>query len=213
MKRICCISDIHGHLPKVPECDLLILAGDYCADHRNYFWYGRHFGTWLGEIRDRGTDIIGVAGNHDYIFEKKPDFKLSQWTYLQDAGTTWNGLKVWGSPWQPRFFDWAFNLDEPGLEEKWALIPDGTDILILHGPPFGYGDLTNRHERTGSPSLTKRIEDVKPKLVVCGHIHIGYGTYRMGETIIVNAAHCDESYRPVNPPIVVELAVREILSK
>lgn len=108
---------------------------------------------------------------------------------------------------QPRFHDWAFNLDEHELAKKWADIPDDTDILILHGPPHGIGDLA-RDERgmpvhVGSPSLAKRIEEIRTRLVVFGHIHAGYGVYKSGRTTYVNASHCDERYRPVNAPILL----------
>lgn len=206
--RICCLSDIHGYLPTIPDCDLLLLAGDYCRDHNYHAWYGRSFARWIAEIANRGIKVVGVAGNHDFIFEQREDFSIPHWTYLQDSGFRWNGLNIWGTPWQPRFYDWAFNLDEPELEKKWSLIPDDTDILILHGPPYGYGDRTEDGRRTGSSSLTKRIKEVKPKLVVCGHIHCSHGVIQMLEqdTVIVNAAYVDEEYRPANKPIMVEIS-------
>ncbi len=216
--RICCISDIHGNLPEIPDCDLLLLAGDYPRYHRNRMWYSREFRSWLQFIRDRGIPVVGVAGNHDFVFEKDPEFARSlPWTYLQDQGFDFGPTYIYGSPWQPRFYDWAFNLDEPELAKKWALIPSGTDILVLHGPPHGYGDAVarkiteeNEHEwpspeHVGSPSLLARILEVKPKLVVAGHIHSGYGVYQINNTIFVNASHCNEQYQPVNKPIMVEL--------
>jgi predicted phosphodiesterase len=203
MTTVCCLSDLHGHLPEVPPCDLLLLAGDYCRNHRDRSWYDRTFRWWLTELRDRGTPVVGVAGNHDFLFEQEPAFAHSlPWTYLCDSGCTAAGLSIWGSPWQPRFYDWAFNLDEPELVEKWALIPDGIDVLLLHGPPHGYGDFSPMGRvHTGSPGLAARIEQLKPRLVVNGHIHSGYGVYTLGETTVVNAAHVDESYHPANPPV------------
>jgi Icc-related predicted phosphoesterase len=54
--------------------------------------------------------------------------------------------------------------------------------------------------------LLKRIEEIKPKLVVCGHVHEGYGAYKLPcGTTIVNASVLDEKYRLVNAPIVVEI--------
>ena len=206
--KICCLSDLHGYLPNVPECDLLILAGDYCPSSKitkQFFWLKTEFADWLNKIPE-STQVIGVAGNHDWIFERNPDLvPKMNWTYLQDNGTEWSGLKIWGSPWQPRFWDWAFNADEDFMEKKWEMIPNDIDILILHGPPQGYGDLTIHGEHTGSPSLTKKIEEIKPKLVVAGHIHHSYGQYHIGETICVNASYVDESYIPKNKPIIIEL--------
>ena len=116
------------------------------------------------------------------------------------------GLKVYGSPWQPRYLDWAFNADEPELAGRWgggAAIPEGTDVLLLHGPPRGYADFSPVDGvHTGSPSLLRRIEEVRPRLAVAGHIHSGYGVHRIGETVFVSASHVDDAYRPVNPSVV-----------
>lgn len=209
--RVCCLSDLHGHLPDVPPCDLLIVAGDVCptTDHSpNYQaeWLDIEFRAWLEAVPAK--KVCGVAGNHDLIFQYLPGWVPPLlWFYLEDFSLVWNGLRIYGSPWQPTFgIGWAFNLDEPDLARKWAAIPDDTDILVLHGPPYGYGDWSNySNVHTGSPSLLKRIEEVKPKLVVAGHIHEGYGRYQIGETIFVNASHVNERYEPVNKPIVVEL--------
>ncbi len=212
--KVCCLSDIHGFLPKVPECDLLILAGDYCPTsniNKQFAWFNKFFAPWL----ERQTaKVIGVAGNHDWIFEKRPEsVPEMNWTYLQDSRVTWNGFNFWGSPWQARFWDWAFNADEEFMEHKWSLIPDDTDILILHGPPHGYGDFSPFGKvHTGSPSLTKRILEVKPQLVVAGHIHSGYGRYQLEETTIINAAYVDENYHAAYEPIVLELEKKEMLA-
>ncbi len=207
--KLACVSDGHGHLPDVPKCDALILAGDYCLSSKieaQFAFLRDQFQPWLKKIN---VPTFGVAGNHDLIFEEAPEripqLELS-WNYLQDSGIEWNGFKIWGSPWQPRFYDWAFNASEDELAQKWSLIPDDTDILILHGPPRGYGDFsTFGNEHTGSPSLLERILQIKPKLVVAGHIHSGHGVYNIGETVFVNAAQLDDAYQPVYKPVLVEI--------
>lgn len=208
--KICCLSDIHGHLPKVPDCDLLLLGGDYCRDHKNRIWYFKEFAIWIEELSER-MKIVGVAGNHDFIAEKDPGcLKPLRWKYLEDSGTTINGLNVYGSPWQLPFYDWAFNRPEEILEKKWAKIPDDTDILVLHGPPFGYGDISPYgNARTGSTTLTRRMMDLNLKLAVFGHIHSGYGIYKLHgkETILINAAYVNEKYEPANEPIIIDLEV------
>ncbi len=209
--KVLCLSDLHGCLPEVdtlPEANLVLLAGDYCRDHRDVRWYRTLFTEWVNALVKRYDGAVcGVAGNHDWPFQKDVELPHSMnWSYLCDSGCEMLGLRIWGSPWQPRFHDWAFNLDEPELARKWSLIPDDTDILLLHGPPQGYGDFSPFGQvHTGSPSLLRRIEEIQPKVVVNGHIHSGYGVRSLGDTIIVNASHCDETYSPVNPPIVVEL--------
>lgn len=212
--KFCVASDLHGNLVDVPDCDALLLCGDYCpySEHQQW-WFRDEFAPWLSKLSKR-MKVFGVAGNHDLIFQKYPELlpKLD-WTYLEDSGTEWNGLKIWGSPWQPRFYDWAFNASEDELKEKWKLIPDDTDILLLHGPPRGYGDFSPiGQEHTGSVSLLERIQIVQPKLVCAGHIHFSRGIYkipmmvpeRVDEVIFINAAVVDENYHLSNEIIILD---------
>lgn len=205
---IVAISDQHGILPDIPECDLLLIAGDITpvSNHDPSYqaeWLDRDFRRWLEEVPARQT--IFVAGNHDFVFQDLPDSVPRDLpaVYLQDSGFEWEGFKVWGSPWQPIFFDWAFNLDEAGLKRKWQLIPNDTDILVLHGPPHTYGDGVPERggvRRTGSPALRKTIEKIQPRLVVFGHIHEGRGEWRIGATVLANVTIVDERYDHVYPP-------------
>jgi predicted phosphohydrolase len=212
------VADLHGNLPDVSPCDLLLIAGDICParDHslaaQRLFLDGP-FRRWLDAVP--AGHVVGVAGNHDFLFERAPDRVPAglRWTYLQDTATTiagLGGLKVYGTPWQPVFFDWAFNLTEPELARKWELIPDDVDVLVFHGPPAGYGDLTVRGDRTGSPSQLEAIRRVKPELAVFGHIHEGRGqwTLEVGNgrsTLLANVTVVDVRYRPTFPPATFEL--------
>ena len=206
--RICAIADQHGCLPVIPDCDLLLIAGDICpaTNHGIFFqadWLATEFRAWLSRLT---MPVVAIWGNHDFIGEQAPDLvPRLPWILLQDSAVEINGLRIYGSPWQPRFFDWAFNLDEPDLERKWELIPEGIDILLLHGPPYGYGDWVGRGEHTGSPSLRERIFEVKPKLAVFGHIHEGRGQWLENGVILANVTILDEAYRFVYEPMVFQL--------
>jgi Icc-related predicted phosphoesterase len=207
--KIICMADLHRYLPPVPEGDLLLLAGDFLNDGaaRQRVFLDTAFREWVSGVAAR-MPVVATPGNHDWIFQTHPDLVPNDlpWTVLVDQEVTVGGLRIWGSPWQPPFFDWAFNLPEEDLEEKWALIPEGIDILLLHGPPFGAGDITLRGERVGSPSLTARILAVRPKLVVCGHIHSARGEYRLDTVPVINAAMTDERYFLVQvPPLTFDL--------
>lgn len=200
--KILTISDLHGRLPEVvPKCDLLLIAGDIFCDGNVYHqahWVNTQLKPWLDNLECK---VIACAGNHDWLMyedackhipgsELTRTFGSINWIYLQDQGVTYpetNGLRIWGTPWQKPFCGWAFNIPEDELEQKWNLIPDDTDILICHSPPHGYGDYCSG-EHQGSPSLTKRIEDISPALVVYGHIHQGRGIYNIGNTILANTA-------------------------
>ena len=206
--KIVTIADQHGNLADLPPCDLLLIAGDICprADHTYGFqlsWLEAGFIYWAK--RQQAKKIILVAGNHDFILERSDAKqllrdKVPNLVYLEDDYCYYEDYKIYGSPWQPYNGGWAFNLYEEDLAKKYAQIPHDAHIIVSHGPPFGYGDKTPRKHtddnetswpepvHSGSPSLTKRIEEINPKLVVFGHIHQGFGTYKLGDSILVNCA-------------------------
>jgi Icc-related predicted phosphoesterase len=209
-----CISDLHGHYPKLEGGDLLIVAGDltYSDDLNNYF----DFMEWLEKQKYKRKILI--AGNHDNKLVDDLDFDYPDLgiEYLEDSGTEFEGLKIWGSPWTKTFPGMnpnckAFTVDtEEELAEKWALIPEDVDILITHSPPHGTFDQTEDLELAGSTSLLKRVCEVKPSLHVFGHIHEEGGRqckipWLPRTTICVNASHVNEHYQPVNKPIRVLL--------
>ncbi|KAK4309551.1 hypothetical protein Pmani_018814 [Petrolisthes manimaculis] len=132
---------------------------------------------------------------------------LTNATYLQDQPLTICGIKLYGTPWQPEFCNWAFNLPRGHkCLEKWDSIPDDTVVLITHTPPIGHGDLCCTGVRAGCVELLTTVQTrVKPKYHVFGHIHEGYGVTTDGKTIFINASTCNSSYVPINPPIVFDV--------
>ncbi len=212
--RIVCLSDTHNFHDQieVPDGDILIHAGD--ATGRGTVFEITQFAKWFTSLPHKHK--IFVAGNHDWLFETDNALArmlVSKVTYLQDSFVEIEGLKIYGSPWQPRFYDWAFNLNRGAeLAEKWKLIPLDTDILITHGPPNGILDEVPRKyfvENTGCEELIKRVETLSEfgnlKLHIFGHIHCGYGQDEKLGVKFVNASNCDEEYNPSQPPIVVEI--------
>ncbi len=127
--------------------------------------------------------------------------------YLEDSVTTVMGVSIYGSPWQPEFFDWAFNATRgASLRAIWQKIPAGVDVLMTHGPPLGHGDMCSHGERAGCLDLLRVIQQrVKPKYHIFGHIHEGYGVTSDGHTTYINASTCNLAYKPVQPPIVFDV--------
>lgn len=207
MKTIIAISDTHGlhRTVEVPDGDILVHAGDFTR--HGELATVEDFDDWLGGLPHR--DKIVIAGNHDFCFQNDPDTArglLTNATYLEDSAVTVQGLRFYGSPWQPWFFDWAFNLHRgPEIRAKWDLIPDDTDVLVTHGPPVGHGDRTARGDITGCEDLRAALRRVKPKVHIFGHIHEGFGRTREDGIDFLNASTCDLAYRPGQPPMIYEL--------
>lgn len=207
MVKIVCIADTHGQhgFLDVPEGDILIHAGDIEArSHIDII----QFNHWLGTLPHKHKVVI--PGNHDFYPERYFDIckgTLTNCHFLHDDGVTAEGIKIWGSGWTPRFFDWAFMLDRDSdkLESKWAKIPVDTDVLVTHGPPHGILDDTKSSGHVGCELLIERVHVVEPKFHIFGHIHSGYGTVKKGGTTFINASVVNESYDLVNDPIIVKI--------
>lgn len=213
--KIIATSDLHGHLPEIPECDILIIAGDVCpmyshAVQDQYEWLDTNFRLWLSELP---VDyIFGIAGNHDFVFEKWPDRVEAltlPWDYYKDEAVTVAGNKLWGSPWVPNLARWAFHNTDEGLDARMAEIPEDVDIVVSHGPPFGFRDYTVPKfgsVHAGFPGTNDMLERVKPIALVCGHIHEGYGTEpHPSGAWVYNVAHQTENYDAINSPIEIKL--------
>jgi Icc-related predicted phosphoesterase len=217
--RITFISDTHNNHKIVtndlPGGDLLIHAGDISS--RGSMLEISNFAEWFNSL-DGYKHKVFIAGNHDFGFENNHDMaktviqSFPNISYLEDSeliiqdedGRT---VRIYGSPWQPEFYDWAFNLPRQGwvLEQKWKDIPEETDILITHGPAYGFVDtVIGRPENLGCELLAKRIASLKPSIHVCGHIHTGYGQVYSDGTNYFNASLLDESYRYSHKPITID---------
>ncbi|MBM4320430.1 MAG: hypothetical protein FJ125_10835 [Deltaproteobacteria bacterium] len=187
--RIVALADTHMQHEELhlPPGDLLIVAGDLCC------WgelpeVAAALG-WLYRAPHR-TKVL-VAGNHDWPFQRERARTLAllppDVVYLEDGAATVDGLRLWGSPWQPEFGSWAFNLPRGRpLAEKWSLIPPAIDVLVTHGPPAGFGDRAWRGRSTGCSSLRARVDELRPKLHLFGHIHEDGGVWEAGGTLYAN---------------------------
>jgi Icc-related predicted phosphoesterase len=209
--RIAAISDLHGFLPEVPSCEVLLVGGDVCPveDHALDFqrrWLEGPFAEWLAGL-DAGQ-VVGIAGNHDFVAENEPELMQSlPWTYLHDETTEAAGLKIHGAPWTVTFMEWAFMKDEEELVAVWAEIPDDVEVLVTHGPPLGHGDLAVHGLHVGSETLAARVAQLERlRLHVFGHIHEAGGSRdTRGRTTIANVSYVDFDYRPAHPAAVFEL--------
>jgi Icc-related predicted phosphoesterase len=208
--RIVALSDTHGLHDRltVPECDVLIHAGDFST-------HGRvedtvDFLRWF-EAQPARHRVL-VAGNHDLFVEAHAaEFarmltKYPRITYLQERAVTIDGVTFYGSPITPKFFDWAFMRERgKAIRAHWDAIPDGVDVLITHGPPYGIADRNDRGDYCGCEELADRVFRVEPRLHIFGHIHEGRGEYRLTDkrTSFVNVASIN---RALYQPVAIDLA-------
>lgn len=192
----------------LPGGDLLIHAGDIM--NSGFKKQEIHeFCKWF-EAQDYEHKIF-IAGNHDIMFENHPlesNTIVNNYdvTYLQDDEDIIDGVKIYGTPWQPWFYDWAFNLPKggPGLYSKWEAIPKDTDILITHGPPQDHLDMSGppyNEPHLGCAMLRVKVDAQPPKIHVFGHIHGGYGYKFSNGTHFFNASILNERYKYTNKPV------------
>ena len=136
---------------KVPPGDVLVHAGDILR--HGLLDDVTEFDRWLGTLNHLYRYKVVICGNHDWCFQEKPAearARLTNALYLRDSGCQIEVLTFYGSPWTPLFHDWGFMKPDAELDEKWALIPPGLDVLITHGPPLGILDTTVRRDSAGS---------------------------------------------------------------
>ena len=184
--RIVAVADTHNAQPVLPPGDMLIHAGDLTG--RGSLPELERVADWL-RSQPHPHKVV-IAGNHDFALQRNPVAARALFhglTFLEDSEVTLAGLRIWGSPWQPWFHDWAFNARRgPEIAAKWQLIPEGIDVLVTHGPPYGFGDRVHGGERVGCEDLLRHLARVKPRLHLFGHIHEDRGEWQLGPSRIVN---------------------------
>jgi Icc-related predicted phosphoesterase len=215
--RITVISDTHTKHHQLTNDliggDLIIHAGDISS--MGHIDEIENFCNWYDSLKQYDNSVF-IAGNHDWGFQNKashirPLVDSYEWiTYLQDSKLTFVNkdatemCSIWGSPWQPEFHNWAFNLPRNGedLKEKWFWIPNDTDILVTHGPPFGILDVSSYgNVNAGCELLLEAVKVKKPKIHIFGHIHSGFGYQYVDGTHYINASMLDERYKYNRKPL------------
>lgn len=205
--KVCAISDLHLREPDLPEADLGLIAGDLTfrgllKEYKKSMYY-------LQSQREKFKDAYCTLGNHDgdlflELGHREEFERESGWKILIDETVEVQGLKIFGSPYTPEFCNWFWSYESP--TNRWRdFIQEGTDIVVTHGPPYRILDLVERGENVGCYDLAHRLRQVRPKAVVFGHIHSGYGQFEEDGTTYYNVSHCDEQYFGANPPTVFEI--------
>lgn len=203
------ISDTHcrHHQLKLPEGDVLLHAGD--ISYRGFKSEITDFFNWFGQ--QKFTHKIVIAGNHDFYLEKLKADEIKALipkgvTYLNDSFIVIEGIKIWGSPVTPWYYNWAFNRHRgAAINKHWNLIPADTNVLLTHGPVYGILDSLLNGRNTGCRDLLHKVKEIKPQAHVFGHIHESYGMVKRFGVRFINACVLNESYERINKPVVFEL--------
>ncbi len=205
--KIVIISDTHSRHEElgILEGDILIHCGDVCQGFEAFDFELDAVDQWFA--KQRFSTILCIGGNHDRpiqqrVNQNQPVFHHA--TYLQDESFELNGLKFYGTPWLPLLYGWAFFQEDEILEKKWGEIPDDTDILITHTPPWQILDSPRRSTvHLGCPHLKNRVEAIRPQIHCFGHNHASYGQKEINGTVFINASIISRGN--VNSPISIEL--------
>lgn len=215
------ISDTHSkhHLiskEQLGEGDIIFHSGDFTK--MGYNEEIKSFLEWFSSLDY--TYKVFIAGNHELGLEKNRLILPEEYTnkgviYLQDEEIILEGLKIYGTPWQPEFGGWEFNLprNSKELKQKWNNIPLDVDILLTHSPIYGFLDTSREGIHCGCEMLYERVSKIKPWIHAWGHIHEAYGQKTVGNREILNSSILDRNYQVAHSPIRMEVDIESKVIK
>ncbi len=175
--RILAFSDLHRDLEQgaklvemSAEADVVIGAGDFASVHEG-------LAETIGALAAIETPTVLVPGNNETVEAlREAAAEWSAATVLHGEGATIDGVEFFGlgagipaTPW-----DWSFDLDDDAATTMLAPCPEEA-VLVLHSPPRDHCDSAGGDTHFGSPALLRAIEEKRPRLAVCGHIHESWG--------------------------------------
>lgn len=213
-------SDLHGMLPVVDPCDVLLIAGDVCpiiGEHgvdEQARWIEAEFSQWLEQLD--AAQIVLTPGNHDFVFEQRTDWPHMPARLLIDESIelATGGPTLHASPWVPALPDWAFHADDDKLKEVADAIPEGTDIWLQHGPPYGILDALWRNgKHVGNEHTLRALDEKPPQVFICGHIHEAAGFAERAGALIANVSFVDEFYDPQYRNLALEWVDGELIRR
>jgi Icc-related predicted phosphoesterase len=187
--RLLAFSDLHRDLDQArrlvelsADADVVVGAGDFASQHRG-------LDEAIDALAAIERPVVLVPGNNETADALRE--ACSEWeaaTVLHGEGAEIDGVDFYGlgggvpiTPW-----DWSYDLDEEGAQGMLAACPEGA-VLVVHSPPRGHVDLSGTGEHLGSEAILRAIEEKRPRIAVCGHIHDSWGaTSTIGDCPVLN---------------------------
>ena len=187
--KVLAFSDLHRDLDQAAklvemaaDADVVIGAGDFASVHEG-------LDETIAALATIETPTVLVPGNNET--EEALREAAAVWeaaAVLHGESESIDGVEFFGlgagipvTPW-----DWSFDLDDEAATEMLAGCPEGA-VLVLHSPPKDHCDSAGGGGNFGSPALLRAIEEKRPRLAVCGHIHESWGCEsQVGETPVHN---------------------------
>jgi Icc-related predicted phosphoesterase len=182
--RVLCFSDVHRDTRQArklaemaADADAVVAAGDFASVHQG-------LEALIDMLVVIETPTVLVPGNNET--EEALRAACEGWkaaTVLHGEATEIDGVSFYGlgggvptTPW-----DWSFDLTEEEAGEKLAACPEGA-VLVVHSPPKGHLD-----SGLGSEAILRTIEEKRPPVAICGHIHQCAGQEaEIGTTRVLN---------------------------
>ena len=192
------------------DADVLVHAGDMTETGQRREL--EQINEWFGTLPFKREHIIAISGNMDGIGLDSAEIDghdvFTNAVYLEHESYEIEdiGLRIFASPWTPRFVGGFQLMSDHEAAQKWQNMPE-VDLLLCHGPPHGVLDSTSRGKSIGDEPLMRKIEQIKPKAVVFGHVHASFGRETAHGIQFVNAAQFNGIYagKKTVKPILLEL--------
>jgi Icc-related predicted phosphoesterase len=187
--KLLAFSDLHTDLAQARrlversnEADVVVGVGDFASVHTG-------LEETIAALREIERPAVLVPGNNeteDALREACRDWVSA--VVLHGQGEDIDGVPFFGlgggvpvTPW-----DWSFDLTEEDAATLLDRCPNG-GVLAVHSPPRGHVDQSSGGQHLGSRAVLEAIEDKRPRLALCGHIHEQWGNESsVGPSRVIN---------------------------
>ena len=187
--KLLAFSDLHTDLGRArrlvaisEEADVALGVGDFASVHSG-------LDETIEVLRAITARTVLVPGNNET--DKALREACAGWdrgVVLHGEAAEIEGVPFFGlgagvpvTPW-----DWSFDLTEEEAAAKLAGCPEGC-VLAVHSPPRGHADVDSTGNHLGSEAVLRAIEEKRPSLALCGHIHESWGREsKVGPTRVIN---------------------------